>query len=292
MKRLLLLVCALTIGGAMLVTDAEARKLGGGRSIGAQRTTPPASAPAKPGSQQAAPGSQANGQQAAPAQPAPSGFSRWLPMLGGLAIGGLLGSMLGGFGGFGGILLIALLAIGAVLVFKAFARRREEAAPSRPVQLAGMGNEKVSMPQHQPSGTQRAGVELDTRSAKPNVPAGFDTASFLRGAKLNFVKLQAANDLGNLDEIREFTTADMFSELNKDVHERASAPQQTDVVGLEADLLEIATESGKHWASVRFSGTVRETRDSPPVDFEEVWNLVKPADGSSGWLLAGIQQMH
>ena len=290
MKRLLLLVCGLMIGVAMLATDAEARKLGGGRSIGAQRSTPPSSAATKPSPQQAAPGSQAT--PAAPAQPAPSGFSRWLPMLGGLAIGGLLGSMLGGFGGFGGILLIALLAIGAVLVFKAFARRREEAAPSRPVQLAGMGNEKISMPQPQASGTAKAGAEFDTRSAKPNVPAGFDTASFLRGAKLNFVKLQVANDAGKLDEIREFTTAEMFSELNRDVQERASSPQQTDVVGLEADLLEIATESGKHWASVRFSGMVRETRDSAPVGFEEVWNLVKPADGSSGWLLAGIQQMH
>jgi len=66
----------------------------------------------------------------------------------------------------------------------------------------------------------------------------------------------------------------------------------TDVVSLDADLLELATESNKHWASVRFSGMVRETRETAPVGFEEVWNLVKPADGSSGWLLAGIQQMH
>jgi predicted lipid-binding transport protein (Tim44 family) len=43
---------------------------------------------------------------------------------------------------------------------------------------------------------------------------------------------------------------------------------------------------------VRFSGMVRETPGTQPVGFEEVWNLVKPADGSSGWLLAGIQQMH
>jgi predicted lipid-binding transport protein (Tim44 family) len=276
----------------MVVTDADAKKLGGGRSMGAQRSVaPPSSAPVRPGQQQAAPGSQ----QAAPAaaQPQPSGFSRWLPMLGGLAIGGLLGSMFGGgFGGFGGILLIALLAIGAVLVFKAFARRRQEGEPSRPVQLAGMGGEKMPMPQHQPSGAQRAGVELDTRTAKPNVPAGFDTASFLRGAKMNFVKLQAANDTGKLDDIRELTTSEMFNELNRDVHERASAPQQTDVVGLEADLLELATERDKHWASVRFSGSVREAPGTEPVGFEEVWNLVKPTDGSSGWLLAGIQQMH
>jgi predicted lipid-binding transport protein (Tim44 family) len=290
MSKWILALLVAIAGVTLAINEAEAKKLGGGRSIGAQRNVaPPASVPARPG-QQAAPGSQ----QAAPAaaaQPAASGMSRWLPMLGGLAIGGLLGSMLGGFGGFGGILMIALLAIGAVLVFKAFARRREEAAPSRPVQLAGMGNEKISMPQ--PTGSEKVGAAFDTRTQNPaNVPAGFDTASFLRGAKLNFVKLQVANDAGNMDEIREFTTAEMFSELNKDVQARTSAPEQTDVVGLEADLLQIATESGKHWASVRFSGTMRETRDSAPVDFEEVWNLVKPADGSSGWLLAGIQQMH
>ena len=27
-----------------------------------------------------------------------------------------------------------------------------------------------------------------------------------------------------------------------------------------------------------------------PKAFDEMWNLVKPVDGSSGWLLAGIQQ--
>jgi predicted lipid-binding transport protein (Tim44 family) len=293
MSKWLVAVLVAIVGGALAAGEVEAAKLGGGRSVGAQRsmTNTPSSAPVRPGQQQAAPA------QAAPAQPAPSGMSRWLPMLGGLAIGGLLGSMFGG-SGLGGILLIALLAIVAVVAFKAFARRREEGAP-RPMQYAGMGNEKVSMPQPQPLESEKIGAAFDTRAAKPaNVPAGFDTASFLRGAKLNFVKLQVANDAGNLDEIREFTTAEMFSELKKDVRqreggqERKGAAQQTDVVALEADLLELATESDKHWASVRFSGTVRETQDSAPVGFEEVWNLVKPADGSSGWLLAGIQQTH
>src|SRR5436305_250230 len=73
--------------------------------------------------------------------------------------------------------------------------------------------------------------------------------------------------------------------------QQQGAPQ-TDVVALNADLLELATEQNQYWASVRFSGTVRETPGTQPVGFEEVWNLVKPADGSSGWLLAGIQQMH
>mgnify|MGYP001618227673 FL=1 len=68
--------------------------------------------------------------------------------------------------------------------------------------------------------------------------------------------------------------------------------QHTDVVTLNADLLEVATEGDKHWASVRFSGLVREEPGQAPAPFEEVWNLSKPLDGSSGWLLAGIQQMH
>src|SRR5712675_1512494 len=129
MKTFLIGLCAVLLGAALATSDAEAKRLGGGRSVGTQRsvTAPPASTPAKPAQQQAAPGAQ---------QPAPaaSGFSRWLPML-------------GGSGGFGGILLLALLAIGAVMVFKMLARRREEANSHQPVQFAGMGGrETVKMP--------------------------------------------------------------------------------------------------------------------------------------------------
>ena len=80
----------------------------------------------------------------------------------------------------------------------------------------------------------------------------------------------------------------MFDALRGDAH----PGQHTDVVSLNADLLELATEKDRHWASVRFSGMMRETPGTEPVGFAEVWNLVKPVDGSSGWLLAGIQQMH
>jgi predicted lipid-binding transport protein (Tim44 family) len=281
MKAFLFGICAVLLGTTLAMSDAEAKRLGGGRSVGTQRsvTAPPASTPAKPAQQQAAPGAQ---------QPAPaaSGFSRWLPMLGGLAIGGLLGSMFGG-SGFGGILLLALLAIGAVMVFKMLSRRRDEAASHQPVQFAGMGGrETVKMPPA--SSSSEKSVQGQSAQAA-NIPAGFDTATFLRGAKMNFIKLQAANDAGNLEEIRELATQEMFDVLSRDV--RTPAGQHTDVVSLDADLLEVATEDNQYWASVRFSGTVRETPDAAPEGFQEVWNLVKPADGSSGWLLAGIQQM-
>ena len=128
-------------------------------------------------------------------------------------------------------------------------------------------------------------------SAKNNVPAGFDSAGFLRGAKMNFVKLQLANDRAALDELREFTTGEVFEALQADVAARAGR-QETEITSLEAELLELATEGDRFWASVRFSGMERETPGSAPGAFEEIWNLVKPADGSTGWLLAGIQQMH
>jgi predicted lipid-binding transport protein (Tim44 family) len=109
---------------------------------------------------------------------------------------------------------------------------------------------------------------------------------------MNFAKLQLANDQGKLDDIREFTTDEMFEALERDVLERRGAGQQTDIEALDAQVVDFATEGERHWVSVRFSGQVREAVGAAPVDFAEVWNLVKPADGSSGWLLAGIQQMH
>jgi predicted lipid-binding transport protein (Tim44 family) len=273
MSKWLLAVAILGLGGILAATDVEARRLGGGRNIGAQRnvTAPPAQTPAR---QQAAPAQQ-GAQQAAPAATG----SRWLPILGGLALGGMLGYLFGG-SGILGILLLALMAIAAVVAVRAFMRRRAEAP--RPVQYAGM-RETIDVTPGS-AGSQSAAPA----SVRSHLPAGFDASGFLRAAKLNFLRLQAANDAGRLEDIREFTTDELYQELERDLGDK----QQTAVIGLEADLLEIATEGGRHWASVRFTGTVRETPGAAPEPFGEVWNLVKPADGSSGWLLAGIQQMH
>jgi len=272
MGKWLLFSGILALGGALVVTDAEARRMGGGRSIGTQRNV--TAPPAKP-VQQAAPAQQGTQPAAAPAATG----SRWMPILGGLALGGMLGYLFGG-NGLMGILLIAGLAILAVMAWRAFARRREEHV-TRPVQYAGM-REAVNLPM------QSAAQSTAATATRTSVPAGFDASGFLRAAKMNFLKLQAANDAGQLEDIREFTTDELYAELKKDLGEK----QQTDVAGLEADLLEFVTEGNRHWASVRFSGTVRDAPRAEPEAFTEVWNLVKPADGSTGWLLAGIQQMH
>ena len=291
MKKLVLGISAALLCVAFVATEADAAtRLGGARSVGTQRSisnAPPASTPAKPAQ------AQQMQQSAAPAaaQPAASGMSRWMPMLGGLALGGALGWLMGanGMGGLMvGLLLAALLGFAAIFVVRMLMQKRG-AEPQR-IQYAGMGNETVVAPP--PS--QAAGFDAPAAAsgAAANVPADFDVAGFLRGAKLNYMKLQIANDQGNLEELREFTSDELFEELKKDVVARGNAKQQTDVLALNADLLEVVTDGDKHWASVRFSGTVRESPGDAPVGFEEVWNLAKPVSGSHGWQLAGIQQMH
>ena len=291
MKKAILGFAAGLLCATLVAVDADAARLGGGRAVGTQRSI--TSAPARPAqqTQQAAPAQRQPAAAPAGAQPQPaSGLARWAPMLGGLAIGGLLGALIGG-SGFGAMLMtwlaIGLLVFAAIFVFRMLAQKR--AVAPQPLQYAGLGSETVAAPP--PS--QASGFEREAAAASaPNVPAGFDAAGFLRAAKLNFMKLQIANDAGNLEELREFAEPQLFEELHRDVQARAGARQQTDVVSLNADLLEVVTEGSRYWASVRFSGVIREAPGAAAEGFEEVWNLSKPVDGSAGWLLAGIQQMH
>jgi predicted lipid-binding transport protein (Tim44 family) len=288
MKNLAFGFAAALLSVAFVATEADAARMGGGRSLGAQRnvtSAPPAAAPAKP-AQQAAPA-------AAPAagQPQPaSGFGRWAPLLGGLALGGALGWLMGanGMGGLMvGLLLVGLLVFAGMFVVRMLTQKRGE-SPQR-FQYAGMGSETVAAPP--PS--QTAGFDVQpARVAASAIPDGFDVAGFLKGAKLNYMRLQLANDQGNLEELREFTSDELFEDLKRDVLARGGAKHQTDVMALNADLLEVVTEADKHWASVRFSGTLRESPGDAPQGFEEVWNLAKPVSGAGGWQLAGIQQMH
>lgn len=291
MNRIVIGLMAALLGVGLVSGEADAAKIGGGKSMGTQRnisSAPPASTPPR------------NVQQAAPATPpaaAPqpqSALSRWAPMLGGLAIGGLLGAMFagGGLGGaLGSILMMALLAMVVVFAVRFFMRGRGAPQPvpaGGPTQYSGLGNETVAAPP--PS--QSAGFEAQPVRLAANIPVGFDGEGFVRQAKLSYIKMQTANDAGNLAELREFTTPEMFEALKADIDARGGAKQFTDVVTLNADLLEVVTEGNTHWASVRFSGLVREVPGQAPASFEEVWNLSKPADGSTGWLLSGIQQMH
>jgi predicted lipid-binding transport protein (Tim44 family) len=123
------------------------------------------------------------------------------------------------------------------------------------------------------------------------LPAGFDAEGFERNAKVNFIRLQAANDAGNLEDIRQFTTPEMFAELSLELGQREGSPQKTEVRSIHAEVLEVDENAHRYVVSVRFTGVIRDVDLAEDESFDEVWHLTKPRQGDSGWVLGGIQQM-
>ncbi len=278
MNRIVITLFTAILALGLFAQEAEARRLGGGKSFGMSRNVSP--------SQSATP-SRATPpvQQAAPmAQPASAGMSRWLGPIAGLAAGIGLASLFSHFGmgeGMANMVMIALLAFAAVALFRFLFRK-----PPIQDRLAYAGN--LSPVRYEPAQTPTASTSA--QFAVPAViPAEFDSEGFLRQAKLNFVRLQAANDAGNMEDIKQFSTPEFFAEVQLQYQERGRVQQQTDVVQLNAELLDITTEKTCHIASVRFFGQLREDAGAPQV-FDEAWHLSKPVDDSSGWIIAGIQQ--
>lgn len=123
----------------------------------------------------------------------------------------------------------------------------------------------------------------------PNLPEGFDLPAFERVAKMIFIRLQAANDAGDLEDLRRFTTPEMFAALRLDIQDRGATAQRTDVERVDAQVVDFATEAGRQIVSVRFHGLIREEAQAPAVAFDEVWHLAKD-EGEGAWAIAGIQQ--
>lgn len=308
MKSLSLLAVVVALGLSIGAGDAEAAKrLGSGKSSGMQRQmTPPTKAPdAAPVPKQVTPATAAapaGAAAAAPAAAAQAGRS-WMGPVAGLAAGLGLAALASHFG-FGeelaSFMMMALLAFAVIAAVGFFMRKR--AAGQQPA-LAGASAGRAQNafqysanrvePDHSASlghnVSMRAATD-STTTATANIPADFDVAGFVRNAKVHYIRLQAANDAGNLDDIREFTTPEMFAEIKLTIAERAGQTQVTDVVAIEADVIDVAEEDNRYVVSARFTGQVREDNGSTE-SVDEIWHLVKPRNGNGGWLLAGIQQV-
>ena len=264
--------------------DAPAKRFGGGGNIGKQRPSPtmreapkdaPSAAPAPTAPAQAAP---------APAAQ-PSFMGKWGGMLAGLGIGALVGSIFGTHLGEGAGFLLLLVLVGGIVfvLYRALAPRRDPA--TRPVQFAGIGS---ALP---PSEPMSAGGVTGSPAVSESLPPGFETAPFLRVAKTSFIRLQAANDAGDLDDIRDYTSPEMYAELAMQIRDRGDAPQRTEVVTLDAQLVEALVEGDYEIASVRFRGLIREKTDGNSEPFDELWHVRKSRrDPKAVWLIAGIQQ--
>lgn len=306
MKQVTLALCAALLAFGLGVQDAEAKRLGGGTSRGLQRDTvtqrqaapnQPAGTPTQQAAPQAAP--QPGASAGMPAQPPKRS---WLGPLAGLAAGIGLAALFSHLGlgeGMANFFMIALLVMAAIFILKLLFGRKASTpagAPPDPMSYAGVGGPGMTpVPDTRFDTAAPAAAAAGSSTVmqiQRAIPADFDVEGFARVAKVNFIRLQAAHDAGNLDDIREFTTPEMFAEIQLDIAERKAAPQTTDVVTLDAEVLEVVTEANRHVASVRFHGMIREEKDGAAEAFDEVWNLVKSLEGGRGWAVAGIQQLN
>lgn len=296
MKRIAIALFAVVMGIGAMVPDAEAKRLGGGKSSGVSRDASVMKRDAVPAKPAAAP-AQAATPAAVPAAAAPaSGMSRWMGPLAGLAAGiGLaaLFSHLGMGEGMANMMMMLLLGLVVVMAVRWFLKKRQPVGTQPAMQYAGMPDGMEPVRPNEPFVPVSAGstaANTATTAIAANVPADFDVEGFLRQARLNFIRLQAANDRGDMDDIREFCTPEMAAEIQIQFQERNQQAQVTDVIHLDAELLDVTTEANRAMASVRFSGQLREEVNAMPEAFSEVWHLTKPLDGSRGWAIAGIQQ--
>ena len=290
---MLALVLGLSLSGVAM--DAEAKRFGGGRSLGMQRQAAPPKAPAN----------------ATPAAPAAAGAAAaapkrsWMGPLAGIAAGlGLaaLASHLGFGEGFGSILLIGLAVMAGLAIFKMVMRKRAEAQGggagmqgmryAHETPGAAQGGSAFERPASAGSAGSMIGSNLGggASAAGRSIPADFDVAAFERNAKVNFIRLQAAHDAGDLDDIRQFTSPEMFAEIRMDLSERQGAVNKTDVLDLQAAVTEVVEETDRYIVSVRFTGSVREDDAPAPEAVDEIWHMTKPVSGSGGWVVSGIQQ--
>lgn len=300
MKSFALFAAALVFGLTLTVSDAEAAKrFGGGKSTGMQRqatTPPPAAAPTA-----AKPATAAAGQAAQPKR-------SWMGPVAGLAAGlGLaaLASHLGFGEELASMMMIGLLVLAVLMVVGFIMRKRaaaQQPAMAGGMQYAGAGagagfNRAPAPAPEYPQGSASSFQPEPAQAANQagngvgNIPAHFDVEGFVRNAKVNFIRLQAANDAGNLDDIREFTSPEMFAEIKMNFSERAGEAQQTDVVSLEAEVIDVVEEATRYVVSVRFHGLIRESAEAVAEAFDEIWHMTKPTDGSRGWVVSGVQQV-
>ena len=272
MKKLITMVLVTMMAFASV--SAEAKRMGGGKSVGQQSSNA--------AKKQATPPAQATPPTAAPAPSRP-----WGAMLGGLAAGlGLawLASSLGMGEAFGNIimaLLIGAVVLGAIGWF--MRKRMINNSPNLAYQTPQDGPVVDQSTRFQ--GGSMIGSALTTTWT---IPAGFDVVGFESAAKQNFILLQDAWDRADVDTLGGIMTDVMLTEIQQQLSSREAGPHRTAVISLEARLLGIEETDVNYIASVEFTGAIQDTIGAEAESFEEVWNMTK-AKSSGGWILAGIQ---
>ena len=314
MNKMMSFVISLLIGSSLVlagVSDAEAKRFGGGRSFGGK------SSYSSPFRRSAIPKSPAKMKAASKNQSMRQSLSKrggLMGMLGGLALGGLLGSLLFG-GAFENMNFfdIAIFGLIAYMIYKFFGRRRETtAAAYHPGGSASDTHDHEYGMERQtttaPTATSRSAANFDTdvlfKKGNPpadvskhqfndysELPEDFDEKVFLDGAKAAYKRLQAAWDSGDLADIRSLTSDKVFAEIQSQSTNEKGV-NVTDILKVDAELLLVNDTGTQKEASVLIDAILRESPDERPEQVREIWHFIHPNNSRKPtWFLDGIQQM-
>ncbi|QBZ82201.1 import inner membrane translocase, subunit Tim44 [Hydrogenovibrio crunogenus] len=303
MKKVTLWLSMITFTFFATMQVAEAKRFGGGGSFGySKQIAPKKFNSTKPSSKTDAANAKSN---TTAAGTRPSGASRFLGPLAGIAAGGLLAAMLFG-DGFDGIQLldIMLIALVAFLLFS-FLKKRQAAmmqpAYSRAPSHSAYETEsrqtveqmrETHVPTYEPnaSGSIIGSALPEQADLTLEKPEWFDEASFIEASKEHFRAVQKAWDTLDARELTDYCTPELFAALQSEMDSLQAGENHTEVDELNAETVDMAVDGEYFIVSVRFSGFIKEERNDVAHAFNEIWHIRRLAVGEGNWQIAGIQQ--
>lgn len=130
-----------------------------------------------------------------------------------------------------------------------------------------------------------------TSGKSPVVPEGFDTDDFLKGAKMVFSRLQQSWDARDMDDIAQFTTPEVHDEIKRQAAQDPT-PSHSELLLVNARLLEVQQEENGLLATVFFDVLMRESRDGAQTEqVREIWHFLKSDEYAGIWRLDGIEHV-
>jgi len=271
-----------------MVSEADAKRFGGGGFGKSYKTSPFSSkkaAPAKKDQQQQA-GQKKGGMMGG--------------LMGGLLAGGIFAALLGS-GAFEDIqvmdmIIMAALAFLAFKLFKGFmggARSRQQ--PS----MAGLsGNQaqrqSFEMPRdadiaHSPAQEAAAATAFNQDEVPFNLPQDFDQQGFIDGALSHYRTVQESWNKGELETIEEYVSPELFSALQQQRNKLMVAPQ-TEVLDLTAEIVRADQAGNSAEISILFRGVCKDEIEKSQDGIFDIWHLQRDLNTENAdWVIVGIE---
>lgn len=273
-----------------VVSEADAKRFGGGGFGKSFKTSPFASkkaAPAKKDQQQQQAGQKKSGMMGG--------------LMGGLLAGGLFAALLGS-GAFEDLqvmdmIIMALLAFVAFKLFKGFMSSRQQAQP----RMAADGNSpqrhNFEMPRDANNDQSRSSQEIPTAEETGfnqdeipfNLPEGFDQQGFIEGSLNHYRTVQESWNKGELETIKEYVSPELFAALSQQ-RSKLMVPPQTEIVDLNAEIVRADQAGDSAEISILFRGVCKDELEKSQDGIFDIWHLQRDlSTENADWVIVGIE---